>query len=494
MPINNSLVLINGSSIRPVPRFSISNSPFKSGEYTIGGTIIVRLDGQVIGLNTTDLNNKIKAISQYNAKCQTIKIACEGSVVIDGVGFVKDLNFSSTDQPFIVNYSMQIEVEKNFGLVPILPDQEFLNLYGLNLPSSVLNISEYDESVELSGDDNLANTAIWGGGVLTRPSVKFGVSLSIAAYSSPCSQNDDTALIYEILKVRAAKLISLSAELASSYPILSRYLGGSWFAFNDTKKLTVDKLNNKISWNFDMYILHTSCETPLAIVDLNITENTDQTTGLSSYNVAGNAKGLIAATDFTLDHRTTSSEKIQNARNAFDFILSNGSTGGSFYETYLAGCFNAGQKPSTACYPRSSATSAENVNAGQIKFNLKFEDVEYCELGGVTIDFNVSRDYPVQKSVNFIVPGRGFPIVQTSNGYTAPKLQITTNGRMNSCNTEDIATLISCVESAHNNVTALELAKAGVLLKKKKEERTRGKYSFKIVSDYIGIIGTTMYI
>ena len=76
MAIDNNILLINGTAIRPVPQFSIDYETFKSGEYIIGGVILIRLEGQIFGTSLNDLRTKVQTISSYSSKCQTIKISC----------------------------------------------------------------------------------------------------------------------------------------------------------------------------------------------------------------------------------------------------------------------------------------------------------------------------------------------------------------------------------------------------------------------------------
>ena len=483
MPITNNIIQINNSAIRPVPEFKINYEKFESGHYVIGGIIVVQLNGKIIGSSTNDLNSKIKTISGYNGKCQTIKISCEDKVLIDGIGFIRNLNITSTDQPFVVNYTMDIAVQRNFGLSPIVPDQEFINLYELSIPNN-LNLMSYEESIDINGDENLANVAAYGGGSLSKSYLKLSASLSMQAYGNSCLGSDDTNLIYNILKTRVEKIISLSLSVTKAYPVLANYFGADWTALNDTKNITIDQLNNRVDWKFDVYIVNGSCS-QTALIDLNITENTDQSTGLSSYSVRGNIKGLNSTTSSALDNNVMASEKITNARNALSYILSNGSIGGSFYDNFLVGCFNPAEKPSSACYQRSSVQTTESVNSGQINFDLKYEDAEYCQLGGVTIDYSISEEQPTQKYVDFIIPGRTYPIIQVSQSPSAYTATLTTTGRMNSCNLDEIALLKNCVSSSHYSMMINKGFQNLILVKR---ELSQGKYSFRITDNYIGCI------
>lgn len=483
MPITNNLVIINGTAIRPIPEFKIAYEKFESGHYVIGGIIVVQLSGKIIGSSIDDLNNKIKAISGYNAKCQTIKISCNDAVLIDGIGFVRNVNILSGDQPFVVNYSMDIAVQRNFGLSPIVPDQEFINIYELSIPN-ILNLMSYEESIDVNGDDNLANVASYGGGTVSKAYLKLSASLSMQAYGSSCLGNDNTDLIYQVLKTRVEKIISLSSAVIKAYPVLSNYFGNGWVALNDTKSINIDQLNNKIDWKFDIYIVKGNCPQD-ALIDLNIVETTDQNTGLSAYNVRGNIRGLGTPTTSVLDNRVVGADKLNKARAALSYILANGSVGGAFYNTFLIGCFNAAQKPSTACYQRSSAQTTESVNSAQINFDFKYEDVENCQLGGVNIDYSITEEEPTQKYVDFIVPGRVYPIIQISQSPSAYTASLTTTGRMNTCNINEIGTLKNCVLSSHNNMMLYKGFQNLILVKR---ELSQGKYSFKITDSYIGCI------
>lgn len=205
MPIDNAFLLINNSAIRPSPSIRMEYKNFMSGEYIIGGVININLEGKIIGTSSNDLNNKIKNIVGYSGKCQTIKISCGNTKLIDGIGFINNVNIRPSDQPFMVSYTMDVEVAINSGTKVVIPDERFLSLYGISIPSNMI-LSSYEESLSLSGDESLANTGFFGQ-TFTKASLKLSGSISIQAYNHMCSNNTNSVLdqIYSIINTRAQK-------------------------------------------------------------------------------------------------------------------------------------------------------------------------------------------------------------------------------------------------------------------------------------------------
>jgi len=481
MPIDNTFLLINNTPIRPAPSIKMEYSNFMSGEYIVGGVLKINLEGQIIGSSLNDLNNKIKNIVNYSGKCQTIKISCGNTKLVDGIGFINNVNIRPSDQPFMVSYSMDVEVAINFGNKVVVPDERFLALYGITIPSNLI-LSSYDESLALSGDESLANTGFYGQ-TFTKASLKLSGSISIQSYNHMCSNNTDTILdqIYTMINTRAQKILSLDSTLIQSYPLLQNYCNGSWQGIHDTKSLSINKLEHKVEWKFDLYIVTSECH-PKGIVDVNITEATDQMTGLSSFTAKGSIKGLNNKTSSVIDHRIDTNDKLTNARSIYNDMAASGPYVGGAYGYKILGCFEAANLPPNACYQRTSSQSSQNNN-GQIDFNFTYSDIESCKLSGNSIEISIEEEYPTRKYVEHIIPGRGQALVQLSNSVSAYKVTITGSGKLNSCDNSQIGTLVDCVYGQFLQTINSRGFNQYLLTK---EEISLGKYSYRITRSYIG--------
>jgi hypothetical protein len=481
MPINNSFLLINNVAIRPTPSITMEYENFFSGEYVIGGVIKINLEGQIIGSSLSDLNNKIKNIVNYSGKCQTIKISCENTKLIDGIGFINNVNIRPSDQPFMIQYSMDIEVGISSGKKVVVPENNFLSLYNISIPNNLI-LSSYDESLSLSGDESLSNTGFFGQS-FTKASLKLNGSISIGAYNHMCSNNTNNILdqLYTILNSRVQNILKLDTKLKDSYPIISNYCNGNWEAIHDTKSLSINKLDHKIEWKFDLYIISGNCH-PKGIVDINFTENTDQKTGISSFSAKGTIKGLNNKTNNIIDHKLDSNEKLQNARSIYNDMAATGPYIGGAYGYKIFGCFEAGNLPSNSCYQRASSQSTQS-SKGEIDFSFTYSDIESCKLSGNNIEINIDEEYPTRKYIEHIIPGRGQALVQLSNSVSAYKVTITASGKLNSCDNSQLNTLVDCVYGQFIQTINSRGFNQYLLVK---EEISLGRFSYRITRSYIG--------
>lgn len=479
MPINNDIVLINNNALRPAPKFTISNEKFTSGDYIIGGFIKVQLSGQLIGTSSNDLNSKISSKTSLHGTCVSITISCDGSDLINGSGFVRSINISPSDQPFMVTYTMDLEVTTNDGLKAIMPDAKFLELYGnLNIPDDI-HLNSYEESLSLSTSDDLAKVGIYGSGTYSKPSVKLTGSITIQAYNGMCpvkSADNIIEDIFDIIENRAEQLLSLSPSLSDAYPILDNYIDNDWIAIHNTKSLNINKLDHKIEWRFDIFIYKGSCN-PTAIVSIDTTESKDQSTGFETFILKGNIKGLSDAGSSIIDHSILGNSKINNAMSAYSNIISE--TIPSPSTINLIGCTAGVTSPPPSCYQRSSSQVTKNFNTGEITFTATYADQETCQLGGTSIDVSVTENMPARNQVTFIVPGQT-PIVQISNTLTPYRVEISVSAKLNSCDTSKMGILIGCVNDRYATIIA---DYAGLLVEE--NSTTVGTYSYSRTTKFI---------
>jgi hypothetical protein len=156
---------------------------------------------------------------------------------------------------------------------------------------------------------------------------------------------------------------------------------------------------------------------------------------------------------------------------------------GGAYGYEIFGCFTAANLPPNTCYQRTSSQSTQSTNNGQIEFDFTYSDVESCQLGGNNIEISIDEEYPTQKYIEHIIPGRGSALVQISNSVSAYKVNITASGKLNSCDTTQMNNLVSCVYGQFLQTINSRGFNQYLLIK---EDITLGKYSYKITRSYIG--------
>jgi hypothetical protein len=294
------------------------------------------------------------------------------------------------------------------------------------------------------------------------------------------SAPDLTNKLYTIINSRIQKLLSLDPSLSAAYPVLDLYTGGGYTALNDNKNISISNFDNKIDFKFDLFIVTGTCH-PKGIVDLVITETTDQITALSSWSIKGSIKGLSDATTTPVNNRVISNTRLSNARDIYN-DLENKRSLAEYEQFEIFGCVNSASLPSNTCYQRVSAQITENFNGGQIDFDMSYGDVETCQIGGSNIDINIQEEYPTNKYVEHIIPGRGTALVQIGSNLSPFKATITASGKLNSCDTNLINALISCVNGRFLDIINFKGYNNYILAK---ETKTIGKYSYKISRSYI---------
>ena len=474
MPITNNIVTIGGQALRPAPNFSISYETFKSGEYIIGGLMKITLNGSLYGTSQSDLDTKAKDISSYSATCDSVNISCGTETLASGQGYIKSVSINPTDQPFVVSYSMEIE------LPSVKRDAAFNSLYDMSISDNI-NLSKYEESLTLNGDEDLANNFFYVDQRYSEAALKLSGSISIQAYHHAC-QNfspDLTNQLHAIAINRLNAILALNSSLSSAHPVLSGYTNSGFSAIHDTKNITINKISNQVDVKFDIYIIKGTCH-PTAMTNISITETVDQTTGLSSISVKGSVKGLTS-----LNADVIGNSKFLNATQTYN-DLENKFPSMLYHGDDILGCLSAASAPDSVCYQRISSQITEDFQNGQIDFNLSYGDLESCELGGgTTIDININEDYPALHHVEHIIPGRGVALVQIGGSQTAYKVTITASGKLNSCDTTKLSNLISCVNNRLNAIINDRGYYNGILAK---EDITTGKYSYKISRSYIECI------
>lgn len=482
MPITNNLIKIDNVALRPAPKFNFTYETFKSGEYVIGGLLKISISGEIYGSSDADLVNKIKDLSAYSGTCRSIYISCDESVLVDGDGFVRSISFNPSDQPFFVTYSIEIEISTSNSTLAVQRDSDFSTLYGLTIPSDI-NLKSYDESLSIASDESLSNTAVYADGSYTKAALKINGQISIQAYHHMCDTFGSPDLIsklYSIVNNRITTILSMNNSLSSTYPALSSYFDGGYTAINDTKKVTINKFDHKIDVTFDILIITGDCH-PKAIVDLTVSENTDQTTGLSGWSVKGSIKGLADASSQALDNNAVNTTRYDNAKAVYT-DLENKTISREYNGFEIFGCLDAASLPDNTCYQRISAQITENFQGGEINFDMAYGDVESCQIGGTTIDINIQEEYSTYKHIEHIIPGRGTALVQIGSNRTPFKATITASGKVNSCDTTLVSSLEGCVRDRLEDTISSKGYNSYILTK---ESETTGKYTYKITRSYI---------
>lgn len=455
-----SSVSVGGMNLRPAPFVSTSYEYNMSGDYVVGGFLIVTLDGTIVGENGSDLVNQMASLSslQTSSNCVDLVIGCQGgSDFLSGAGRVRSVTINNGDQPFISSYTITLALETINGSPAVEPDQEFLNRHCLSKNDAQFILS-YSESLSIDGEATAITSTDQGMNV-SKSYIKGKGSISITCFGRevcglPSFNGIDQAIT--ILNKRANNLMNFT--LCTPGHPLSGYSG--WKKWLDTKSLEIND-SGTVTWSFDIYLAQGG-GTPFAWVDINTDDKLDHKTKKKKLNrtISGTIKGLSSATLNFLGNKSTVNERITNAERALSVILPNvisGNWPGEQVELADPPCNPTtnpcvSQDPPT-CYQRLSSNINKSVVSGEITFSAEYGDINSCKpQGDALVDVSIEESLPVVRYVEFIVPNIGKSIIQYM-GDTPHKATVTVKGDLNGCDTTQIQTAIRCVDEQFDKST-----------------------------------------
>jgi hypothetical protein len=433
-----------------------------SGEYVVGGFLIVNLDGTLVGEDIVSQMQSIGAL-QTNQNCVNVIIGCEGNAdFLDGNGKIRSVDISPSDQPFTANYTIIIALETVGGSPAVSPDPDFLTRNCLNANDAQF-IQSYSETLGVDIEaDNL--TLVDNEFGVSKSFVKGKGSISVTCFGReicgiPSYNGINTAI--QIINQRASALMNFSICDQKNNP-LSAYQG--WSKWIDTKKLEINDTGS-VTWDFDLYMSQGGCA-PYAWVDINADEKKDYQSGTQekeTRNISGTIRGLCLFTGDLLGNHAGDADRLNNAKRALNVILpqiisgewpkiSADITGGRGGTTGGANPCQTNQEET--CYQRLSSNINTSVVEGQITFSAEYGPVNPCDSSSndAIIDSTVEENLPVTKYVEFIVPNIRNSIVQII-GDTPHEATITVRGTLKGCDKKSMDKVISCVDGQINKLS-----------------------------------------
>ena len=450
-------ISLDGTFLRPSPFVSTSYEYAKSGDYTIGGVLIVTLSGTLIAqeLDCSDILTKMEDKRAYGRQpdsCYRLIIGCEGKpTFLEGLGKIRSATVTKGDQPCLATYSIEIAIEtKPNGKDPIIdPDPKFLELYDFKI-SDFKGLGKYEESVSLQGDaSNLAlvDTEL----KLTKSYVKFNGKISVSALSSgkPCGSNV-SAIDACINLINKRYNILMNARFSNTSPIYKKLEPyNSWSKWLDGNDLDIDASNGSVTWSFSLIMTKGAC-TPLALADINTTDDTDEKTQKKTRSIKGTINGLSLFTDKSLlENGIAKKERLENARKAFGAISGDVAAGAWPMQNApkLSTPTPASKGPSVKscgpvvgalCYQRLSSSTTISQVLGQISFSATFQDIESTKSkSNNNITYTVEEKLSVSSIVEILIPGEKQSVIQEifPTPHTAT---VSVVGQLSGCDTTKI--------------------------------------------------------
>lgn len=477
----NSSIILNETEIIPAPYVSSTYSYIKSGEYIIGGTLNITLDGTLVSKDIISKINSIVSLSS-ETNCINLIVGCSGSAdFIEGAGKISDVSINvSDDSPFTASYSITISLETVNGKPAVSPDKAFLNRFGITDASF---LKSYEEQITVDGDANIIGY-IDNIMMLSKSFIKTSGNISIASSTTaicgdPSFNGNNQS--FGLLKKRFESLTSFSFN-EPNHP-LSQYAG--WTKWLDNKSITIDD-NGTISCSFDIYLTKGSCS-PMARVDIRTEDKLDHkgNNRIPNRSISGTINGLSLSTTELLDNKTRSNERLSNAFLVFSTIQSlieNGSwPGESVVLSGEEGCEIAScpQPPTNQYYQRLSSNVSVSKVAGEISFSAEFGPTSGCQDNELEIDSVVEQELPVVRYKEFIIPNSPEPVIQYL-GDTPARTTITTQGSIKNCDKTLKPQLEQKVKSAFNTAAGSYFGWLKI-----SEQTTDSKFGYKKTATFI---------
>lgn len=488
-------VLINKTPLKPAPYVSTTYEYKKSGEFIIGGVLIVTLSGTLVG---EDILDQMASLREYNkpGTCIELIIGCSGNDdFLNGNGKVRALDIADGNEPFVASYTMQIAIETikttEGTLDPsVKPQQEFLEKLCLPPNDEALEfLQDYEETITFQGEASVFSS-VDSFFKVSKSFVKANGRISISHYSKDiCGKPtyNGAKKTEDLLKLRAKKLISF--DFCSPTHPLSQYK--NWNKWLDSRSVEITS-DGVLTWTFDLYMNNSFNITPLAWVDINTDDSMDLRTNRKTRSINGTIKGLSAAVLVDpLGHKATSNERISNAEKAYGLLVPkiiNGDWAGSFGS--ITGKENCGtttqpcqEDPDPVCYQRQSSSATKSPINGEISFSAQFTDISVCDnlVGDSIIDYTIDESMPTVEVQEIIIPNNGRSVVQKVLEKTARTVTITVRGKLQSCDKGKTGLMIGCVNQRLKDILD---GRYGTWLLKR-ENKNLGLYSFTITQERI---------
>lgn len=470
-------VFINGQSLRPAPYVSTNYEYNKSGEYVIGGFLIVTLTGTIVGEDIAAKINELSAL-QTLTNCVSITIGCSGGTdFLNGAGRIRAVTINPSDQPYLASYSMQLALETVDGKPAVEADEEFLRQTCFDqIGKSISFLQNYNETLSVVGEGSVI-ASVDGALQVSKSYIKASGKISMASFMREiCGipEYDGIKNSIDILRMRAKALMSMQACIPDSP--LAQFSG--WNKWLDTKTLTVNA-DGSVDWTFDVY-LNKGSAMPIAWIDITTEDQQNQRQKNFSKNISGTIRGLSSANieDYLAD-RVNVNERIQNAQTAYSALSAMISSGGWPSDNIaLSGEEKSPESEEEeeedneddkncapdedsagggTCLDRISSTVKTSIVSGEISFNAEFGPVDACKQTGIgTIEKSKEEDLPAARHIEYIIPGAGNSLVIDIGAPTPSKTTIVVRGTLNSCEltVNNRETLIGCVNREFNLLVA----------------------------------------
>lgn len=490
-------IILNGRSLRPAPYVSTSYEYTRSGNYIVGGFLIVTLSGTIV---SEKINEEIRSLNllQSTNDCINLIIGCSGNnQFLEGSGRIRSVDISQDNEPFVASYTIVIAIETIGGSPAVKPDDNFARSIGVPLSAIPPGIREYTETININGSGDILGSND-SGMMVAKSHLKASGSINMKIntnYLCGLPQSDSSLFIDSFLRSRCSAILQ---GIGDNNP-LDKYT--SWQKFLDSKSLEIQTDGN-VTWQFDIYMNQSGGFNPQALADVTTTDKKDQKTLVRTRNISGSLKGIsLASLGDHLGHKADSNERIGNATavfNALERYLKNGVWPGT--QASITG--KEGENPADCvdecpesyppiCYQRISHSVTKSAINGEISFDMEFMDISACKPLEFDIETTIDDHYPATIVQEIVIPNRqikpGQQVPRVIVQQIADSIQyvtITVRATLNGCDVSKRLDMIACARSKLNDIINREYP-AYANWRYRKENENLGTYSYSITHERI---------
>ena len=465
-------VVIDGTTLRPAPFVTINVEKYFSGDLVIGGKWVVNLTGTIYGENFTatlaNIREFIDNISE-SSDCLDINIECNGNVLINGQGKIVSANVDQGEQATWVNaapYSITLDVYTNEGDVVVRPSDK---LSSYNLSNCLINNLTENFTLafneEASKGDLILGSSIHG----TRAHLRYNFDITVGGMVICIGESSllggvEAAEQVLLARLNELKLGNFPSELGNPALVSEIDIHTNNGAYINLRTVDVNPIQGTISVRGEAIYRPSNCSHPDALISTSVDGTLDSTDPrVRNFTISGSIEGLHTH-DFQgiIDHseyHSATSTRVAAADTAYQAIYSAATNIAAAHDDITPGAVTCrstlgnecGEATDTVCeqYYILSAQRTKNYHDGTVNFSIVCSNKRQCNMPGfIYYNVDIAEDYGHEQIVTHNVVGRGYPLIQNINCYTAHIKTITVSGKLDSCGANDQAALQSCVETA----------------------------------------------
>ena len=475
------MITIEGLNFDPSPNFSVQLELYRVGENVLGGVYIYNISGTFYAEDSEEYDSMQVSILNKIGTCvalsqNTTGCSYDQEIVGEGtIGLVTDANVMPNGEILAFDFEMIVEVSKD-GQKRFLiqPDND---LSYLELPDKIM-FTSYSEQIttNYSGKIFLANN-----NKFINPLGSLTINVNMSVKNTDTCNSNNVAYSQEIKTFLNNRIPAIQSAILSNNLNYNIKIPVGATLVVSTSSISVGQFGGTASITLLVVPVGFNAK---AVVNLTVSESTEQITKHRKATVRGNITGLNADNTFL-------SNGSQNMDNARSVLLILQQIDPETLQKVLDGdCGPTVPLETDSCYVLSKSSVTESTSNSAIDVELVYEDIEKCILKGYKISTTYEESPPIKKHVEHSIPNRIQPLVYYSTAESASRKKLTVKCSFNSCD----ESFLDIVKTAVDTQMITALGEFGLdqgnYIKIGETER-EGKYSYAKTEEYLECDTTT---